>query len=556
MERISVQFVSLRKLRLEIKKCKFAIPELQREFVWNPKKICELLDSIFHNYPIGSLLIWKADRSQESLLRTQNHILPEFNRKNNRHIHFLIDGQQRLSVLWHVLSSEGKTVSNEARVQIDFAKIYFDPLAEESEKRFLYRDNISRDQREHLVRITDLLSPRWSHYSKQFPNRARRQASQCRAKLLDYKLPLIECETNEIDEVRTCFIRINSLGMRIDVADRAFARAAKFDLRATVRDIREKLKNGFSDVDKKTILQIFARASGIDDLGERATDNFSKRLENDESEVARMRRRLPNLKEAIKSAADYFVSDLGVPHYKLLPSKPMFMVLAMYFLENGAKRPKPSAQQSLAQWFWATAVGSRYTGRGYRRNLNADIEFMRKLAEESTTKPNFKMKLRIQILRDADYSRPGPLTNAFQCVLRRRQPRYLEDGEKIPLGETSSLSNGSDKHHIFPRALLMKNGVPVDRCNSILNICLLVAKDNRSIGKRPPHRYFAIVPPDSRKRNVIFDSHLIPAKDDAGIWDSNIKNGFRDFLRDRELLIANEFQRLAGTKLFDHSKNY
>lgn len=36
------------------------VPRFQRKFVWSNKQALDLLDSIAHNYPIGSLLLWKT----------------------------------------------------------------------------------------------------------------------------------------------------------------------------------------------------------------------------------------------------------------------------------------------------------------------------------------------------------------------------------------------------------------------------------------------------------------------------------------------------------------
>ena len=57
MERIYTQSLPLKKLRALIDTGIFAVPELQREFVWNERKACDLLDSIYFNYPIGTILI-------------------------------------------------------------------------------------------------------------------------------------------------------------------------------------------------------------------------------------------------------------------------------------------------------------------------------------------------------------------------------------------------------------------------------------------------------------------------------------------------------------------
>jgi uncharacterized protein with ParB-like and HNH nuclease domain len=62
MQDIYVKAVRLRQLHGLVESGIFAVPELQREFVWNARKACDLLDSVFRNYPIGTILIWKAER--------------------------------------------------------------------------------------------------------------------------------------------------------------------------------------------------------------------------------------------------------------------------------------------------------------------------------------------------------------------------------------------------------------------------------------------------------------------------------------------------------------
>jgi len=126
MERIYTQPVPLKKLRTLIDTGIFAVPELQREFVWNERKACDLLDSIWCNYPIGTILIWKTTRRNEGQLRRKLHILPPFS-PSNRYIYFLIDGQQRLSVLWHFLRGVAATVVNAEGRNVDFGSGFVTP---------------------------------------------------------------------------------------------------------------------------------------------------------------------------------------------------------------------------------------------------------------------------------------------------------------------------------------------------------------------------------------------------------------------------------------------
>ena len=39
----------------------YVLPAIQREFVWNPKQICKLFDSLMQGFPVGSFLFWKIE---------------------------------------------------------------------------------------------------------------------------------------------------------------------------------------------------------------------------------------------------------------------------------------------------------------------------------------------------------------------------------------------------------------------------------------------------------------------------------------------------------------
>src|SRR5512146_221838 len=60
------------------------IPEFQRQFVWQPSQVCDLADSLWRNYPIGALLLWRR---------------AERNGYSRRPRWWIADGQQRLTSL-------------------------------------------------------------------------------------------------------------------------------------------------------------------------------------------------------------------------------------------------------------------------------------------------------------------------------------------------------------------------------------------------------------------------------------------------------------------------
>jgi uncharacterized protein with ParB-like and HNH nuclease domain len=50
--------VTIRTLRYHLLARRFAVPKLQRNFVWDPRRAAKLLDSIYRGMPIGSLFLW------------------------------------------------------------------------------------------------------------------------------------------------------------------------------------------------------------------------------------------------------------------------------------------------------------------------------------------------------------------------------------------------------------------------------------------------------------------------------------------------------------------
>ena len=42
-------------------KGKIMLPEIQRRFVWKPRQILSLLDSLRKDFPIASLLLWRTE---------------------------------------------------------------------------------------------------------------------------------------------------------------------------------------------------------------------------------------------------------------------------------------------------------------------------------------------------------------------------------------------------------------------------------------------------------------------------------------------------------------
>ena len=88
----------------------YQVPVFQREFVWNNKQICSLIESVLKGLPCGSIVTWESPnalrkkdyhevRLEEVNSGKKSYI--NFPPKNTKHPqpHIVIDGQQRITAI-------------------------------------------------------------------------------------------------------------------------------------------------------------------------------------------------------------------------------------------------------------------------------------------------------------------------------------------------------------------------------------------------------------------------------------------------------------------------
>jgi hypothetical protein len=92
------------------------------------------------------------------------------------------------------------------------------------------------------------------------------------------------------------------------------------------------------------------------------------------------------------------------------------------------------------------------------------------------------------------------------------------------------------------------------RYNSIANICLLTAEENKQIGNKQPRRYIGEIQSNASYFRKKMEHHLIPCDDQSGIWFRNVKRGFNRFINQRVVLIRQALEHEAGIRLFRRDK--
>ncbi len=524
---------------------KFAVPKLQRAFVWNGRKAAMLLDSIYRGMPIGSLTIWDTSNRNKNLLRHTLHILPQF--KEHRRVWFVLDGQQRLSVLYRVFD-QGDADSG-GRETLDFNRIVFRITEGNEQARFQYRKPVVGE----WISVRSLLASNWRSRTRELTSGQLNRAELCRRRLQGYPVPLVRVATEDLEEARELFIRINSLGTPLGAADRAFARASRFDLRELSNHTWQRLPSSFQGLRNEQFLQTRALLDGVGDVGERAFEAVAKqwdrKIERDPSVKKQFTRMWDRQSKATFRAIDCLKKDFFVVDDGLLPSENMVSTLAVFFYHHAAL-PTPRQQTEIKKWFWATAVGQRYSGRGFRDNILRDAKFFEQLARGGKT-ARFRFEDRVDPidLQRASYGRRSSIADGLYCLLISQKPAYLANGGTMLVEEYASPANRKHKHHIFPRALLSRQNVSLARANSIVNLCFICGEENSQFGSKKPFKYLEDF---QRKRYFarVMRSHLLPFDQKSGLWDMTITRGYRSFLKVRTRLLCRSFERAAGIKLF------
>src|SRR6056297_1033211 len=80
------------------------IPAFQRDFVWEPDQVAFLVDSIYKNFPIGTIVFWQTDQRLTTEKRLGAFELPE--PKRDYPVNYVLDGQQRLTSLFSVFQTD------------------------------------------------------------------------------------------------------------------------------------------------------------------------------------------------------------------------------------------------------------------------------------------------------------------------------------------------------------------------------------------------------------------------------------------------------------------
>jgi hypothetical protein len=523
-----------------------AIPEIQRDVVWKPDQVKELISSVFRGYPCGSLIFWEPREKDANLVRAmiRPERLSQYDGKLPKY--FLLDGQQRITALASVLLPRDKLREVLAEIEEDMPYIFcnlkkfpedleattdptgYPPLWHPLQE-VLTTDIIQREEIRHALGEAKIKAIRADIDS-----------------LRGYPFPVQIIQDKTYEEVAEIFALVNSQGTPLTGAEIHLARLVPRwrGIAKVFRDYRKELKARNYDLD----LSFLMRSITAVECGSAQIAKLTQKMDNEPLTKRHLMKSWRQARQAIDKVIATLSTELELDRSRYFPSKNVVIPLVYYLAKE---RNRTRATKQMLRFFLNSQLSERYGGGAenvFRRDFRtlADQNGTPRTNLEELAKgvtADAKQYYRGLKIQTADVSGP-PAKNVIlllmYILMRQRFAADWGEGREATLNEIEP--SNMQIHHIFPFNFMVKDKEGLayaDRkglkpshyrreINDIANMTFLSLPTNVRIGDSPPWAY---LPQETSK--AMRRAHFIP--EDEALW---YPSRFGDFLEARRQLIA------------------
>ena len=551
------------------------IPDFQREFEWMPGDVNDLIRSIFEDYYVGTLLLWRATKDNLKFL----HCEPIYGYTGEQKAeHIVLDGQQRLSALYYAIFAPEKNFPRRKLRYLFFVNLE-KLLEEDYEEAFQYfygkeasglLSDKDRQIGQHLfpLRVFGEAGHSWlkwlQEYEQYWIAKGARDIAEKMRKLEDlfsellnsYYICYIELDREIlVDKVCDIFTRINNTGVDLDTFDllNALLRPRDINLKQTWRDIRNQFNLPDPDKGKIMILQtmsllrqdycapkfLYYLVPGASKKIREKDGSFRNvTLISSEDEF----KKLWSEAVALNLAALRVVSnqkDLGAIVPKFIPYPTLLPILSVLLHEKKKVENQQGAEKKLRSWYWSSVFTQNYSS-SVESQMAQDLREVREWLVNDQAAPDVIRELKNTIhnlnLLELDSPSSAVYKGVF-CLLARKGARDLITWD---LPEYSIL----DDHHLVPKSWGEKNAPHL--ANSIANRTPLSDDTNRRIlHDHLPNVYMKELIVKNGRQSVIelLATHLISERAlDVLLRDPFSLTDFEEFLKIRQDAIIEELK--------------
>jgi len=474
------------------------IPAFQRDFVWDADQVAFLLDSIYKEFPIGTVILWKTDKRLSTEKNLGYFELPE--PRKDYPVNYVLDGQQRLTSLFSVFQTTLQPQTNE------WVDIYFDLSANDSvqESSFLPLEDTEVDTNRHFPVKTFFDSVAYRKATTKLSDNNLTKIDVVQRKFLSYIIPDIVFETDDMTNVAIVFERINRAGTELNVFEllSAWSWSDSFDLVEKFDQLQEDIADhGYEELCNDRDLQLRI-ISGI--IKGNTTPSSILSMSGDE-----IRTNFDKIQKGIIGSIDYLKRELNIRHYKMLAFPGILVPLSAFFATERSDGVNFTSKQNqiMKKWFWRSLFSRRYSA-GVNEHQATDIAQMLLLLKNENhlfKLPSNELKIDF---RKSPFSSGNANSKTLISMLNQNNPISLLSGSKIDLDKVLKKGSKHEYHHIFPKKHLESLGKERKEINCLSNICFLTRSDNNTIKDKSPNVYSKYI--SKNKASEYLESAFIP----------------------------------------------
>jgi hypothetical protein len=545
---------SIQELINDLKNKKIAMPKIQRGYVWQPKKIPFLFDSLYRGFPINTLILWKMSGNT---LKNNNIVRDDIDKIE----HLILDGQQRITSLAlgflgqldDIITSGGKKndkIERKIMFNLDHKSIQElnSDITDENEEEADEKENINdktfmlqnKAMGESWIPLTEIYKKAAMDiiehkYGEELYSKDRNKFKEYQEKInnvkkiLDIKIPAIVLnEELKYSDATDIFRRINSTGSKLSGTDLALAILALKWNNCTEFD--NLLKDDFAEYGIDYLMII--RQLAIITTEQCKYEAFEK-LKKDQIESA-----FEKLKIIYSKVYDV-MKTFDIENIELLPSKYPFYLLC-YLKQRFPDEFERSSK--LKQWFFSFNAFGIYSSSS-EAILQEHINLVKNAKSLDEALLKLIEKTQIKAI-DEKYLRENNTTKSsiFKIFYFVQKYNKCKDWLQPNISLSYHKKWGGYKkemHHIFPQSMLKKEKLEDSKINDIANFTFITSETNKVINSREPSDYF--------KTMKLFDEnkicgHFIPIDDKENLIIGN----YEIFLQKRRKLLADGINAFLG----------
>jgi hypothetical protein len=512
------------------------LPEFQRNYVWKSGDVKKFFDSLYNNYPTGSLLIWKTLAPPRLRGKTKSNELV--------YTRVLLDGQQRLTTLYFMLKNKSPPYYEDREFNFD---LYFNIETEE----FRYYQKTIMDGKMEWISIRKFFEYKEvAEFIDSFPDEdTQRYYFKLKgplmklSKIKSYNYFVDEEKLTKIEDLKKIveiFKLVNKQGRTLIEEDLALAHISVFW--PEIKDLFRAEVNLLSSKGFKFDFNFFVMCINCVATGHAKFVSLDKVSEKKIKESwDKIRRSIEYLVNILHDRA-YINSD---EKYEL-KSGALLIPLVTYLSNNNIEFKSETQVNEFLYWFYAAMMWGRYTRRGKSAPLEQDIVSITKSNSPESLINNLKREVRDFEVKASDLKGAGitsPFFNMTFIVAKNKGAKDWFNGNRLHtrlLGDSYKLH----KHHIFPKAQLEKKGYyksqdTIKLVNELANRAFLTERANKQISSSKPKDYLPTV---MQKYPSALKQQFVPTKEDLWRLDN-----FEDFLEDRRRRIAREINKFMNS---------